>query len=102
MTLKRGKIARSGDIATEKNSGRNSVSGARSPVSGVSKVGKMPRNKMNEDDEFRQQIEKEDLDKILNQEIEYEDDELALAGGIASKSNQGRGEYSRLSRKNKD
>lgn len=35
-----------------------------------------------EDDEFRQQIEKETLDKILNQEIIEFDDELANMQGI--------------------
>ena len=94
MTLKRGHGARSSDIVTEKNSVRNSVSAPRSPVSGASKVGSNSRKAVkrhtNDEDEFRQQIEKEDLDKILNQEIDYEEDQLGMTGGLASKSNQGR------------
>lgn len=40
-----------------------------------------------EDDEFRQQIEKETLDKILNQEIVEFDDELGNLRGIGLRKN---------------
>ena len=36
----------------------------------------------NEDDEYRQKIEKEHLDKILNQELDFDEDENDLRGGL--------------------